>query len=555
MLRLIVTILVVLLTPPAVSRAEGKPAESRKLTSSGRERTYHLYVPPSLNGAQPAPLLFVFHGAGGNVLSDLGAYTWLADRDGFLLAGPDGSNKRWNAGVDDEIKATNDSDDVAFVRDMITTLSGEFKVDSTRIYTTGFSNGAALCHRLAAEMPDLLAAVAGAGGTMAKATEKRLKPGASIPVMLMIGADDSMFGRKGDLRGGTFLSADETARLWARHNGCSAPENHGKPVPFTRWAAKAPATAEVELWIVEGAGHTPNLSKTFNTAEEQWKFLSRQRLTAAGATFKTWTAWPFSAEEAKQRQSETAAAAKLPVEQSIALSDGVTVKFKLIPAGKFMMGSPESENGHEGDERQREETIAAPFYMMETQLTVAQYRALMKAAPPDGSDPSLPAGIHYRDTVDNVLPALAKLAPAGWKVILPDHPRLEYAARAGIATMNPGGNKPEEAAPFAWSRENSENKVHPVAQKQANAWGLHDVIGNRWHWFWRAGAGYGNDSTVDHIVYGGSYHSESGGNGVRLANIMISKRPEGARFALIRRDSAPPKGHPGPSPATAPAKP
>lgn len=185
--------------------------------------------------------------------------------------------------------------------------------------------------------------------------------------------------------------------------------------------------------------------------------------------------------------------------------------------------------------------------MMETQLTVEQYRAIMQSEPSDvgdGSDAKVPAGILFRDTVDKVLPALAKRAPAGWKVILPDHARLEYAARAGVATMNPGGDKPEDAAPFAWTRENSDKKVHPVGQKRTNAWGLHDVIGNRWHWFWRAGTGYGNDSTKDHIVYGGTYRAESGGNGARLANIMISDKPEGARFALIRADAPVPKGHP-----------
>lgn len=223
------------------------------------------------------------------------------------------------------------------------------------------------------------------------------------------------------------------------------------------------------------------------------------------------------------------------------------MRWQLIPAGRFMMGSPATENGHEGDERLRPETIGGPFYMMETQLTVAQYRALMQSDPSDvgdGSEPTIPAGIRYRDTADKVLPALARHAPPGWKVILPDHPRLEYAARAGRATMNPGGDQPAEAAPFAWTRENSGGKVQPVARKRANAWGLHDVIGNRWHWFWRAGTGYGNDSTKDHIVYGGTYRAESGGNGARLANIMISDQAEGARFALIREDAPVPKGHP-----------
>jgi formylglycine-generating enzyme required for sulfatase activity len=269
----------------------------------------------------------------------------------------------------------------------------------------------------------------------------------------------------------------------------------------------------------------------------------------ADATWQVYTNWPFDAAEAARRQTETAQAVKQPIVLQTALGgkDGPGLTWRLIPAGKFMIGSPASEPGHEGDERQRPETISEPFYMLETQLTVEQYRALMQAEPSDagdGSDSKVPAGILYRDTVDKVLPALAKLAPAGWKIILPDHARLEYAARAGIATMNPGGDKPEDAALFAWTRENSEKKVHPVGQKRPNAWGLHDVIGNRWHWFWRAGAGYGNDSTKDHIVYGGTYRAESGGNGARLANIMISDKPEGARFALIRADAPVPKGHP-----------
>jgi formylglycine-generating enzyme required for sulfatase activity len=259
--------------------------------------------------------------------------------------------------------------------------------------------------------------------------------------------------------------------------------------------------------------------------------------------------WPFDAAEAARRQTETSQITKQPVTRLTPLAgkDGPALKWVLIPAGKFMMGSPATEPGHEGDERLRLEVIAEPFYMLETQMTVAQYRALMRAEPADagdGSDPRVPAGIPYRDTVDKVLPALAKFAPAGWKVILPDHPRLEYAARAGVATMNPGGDQPEDAAAFAWTRENSGRRVQPVAQKRANAWRLHDVIGNRWHWFWRAGAGYGNDSPKDHIVYGGTCRAESGGNGARLANIMISDQAEGARFALIRAEAPVPKGHP-----------
>jgi len=261
---------------------------------------------------------------------------------------------------------------------------------------------------------------------------------------------------------------------------------------------------------------------------------------------QAWTvydAWPFDAAEAKRRQAETAKAMEVPDPLRIG-----SLSFRLVPAGKFELGSPKTEPGHEGDETLKPETIAEPFYMLETQLTIESYRELLKADPPETAadgDPKLPAALPYRDMIDKVLPALAKAAPKGWKAILPDRARLEYAARAGVATMNPGGNAEADADAYAWTKANSDNKMHPVAQKKPNAWGLYDVIGNRWHWVWvGATGGFGDLSTENHLVYGGSYHTPPNGNGARLANIMVSKKPEGARFALIRESAPLPAGHP-----------
>jgi hypothetical protein len=254
-------------------------------------------------------------------------------------------------------------------------------------------------------------------------------------------------------------------------------------------------------------------------------------------------AWPFDAAEAKRRQAETAKAMSAADPLKIG-----SLTFRLIPAGNFELGSPKTEPGHEGDETLKPETIAEPFYMLETQLTIEGYRELMKADPPEtpaDADPKLPAALPYRDVMDKVLPALAKAAPKGWKAVLPDRARLEYAARAGVATMNPGGATEADANDYAWTKANSENRMHPVARKKPNAWGLYDVIGNRWHWVWvGATGGIGDLSTGNHLVYGGSYHTPPNGNGARLANIMVSGKPEGARFALIREGAAAPPGHP-----------
>jgi len=257
---------------------------------------------------------------------------------------------------------------------------------------------------------------------------------------------------------------------------------------------------------------------------------------------RVYETWPFDAAEAAKRQTDTAKAMAIPETLKVG-----ALTFRLIPAGKFELGSPKTEPGHEGDETLRPEAIAEPFYMLETQLTIEGYRGLMKADPPESAadaDPKLPAALPYRDVVDKVLPALATATPKGWKPILPDRARLEYACRAGVATMNPGGNTEADADAYAWVKTNSDNRMHPVAQKKPNAWGLYDVIGNRWHWLWVGPGSNGDASTENHLVYGGSYHTPASGNGARLANIMVSKKPEGARFALIREDSAVPKGHP-----------
>jgi WD40 repeat protein len=264
--------------------------------------------------------------------------------------------------------------------------------------------------------------------------------------------------------------------------------------------------------------------------------------------WRVYDAWPFDGAEASRRQAETAKALEIAERLRVPLGKDVTLDFRLIPAGKFTMGSPKTEPGHENDEPLHDETVAEPFYMMESQVTLEAYKALLgePPGPQAGDDPKLPARVAYRDAVDKLLPAIAKVTPKGWTPILPDRVRLEYAARAGVAGMNPGGDGEKAAEPYAWFRSNSGGKIHPVAQKKANAWGLFDVLGNQWHWYWADAGNDGDRSTANHLVYGGTYNQPASGNGARLANIMVSRGPEGVRFALLREETSLPKGHPTP---------
>jgi len=69
------------------------------------------------------------------------------------------------------------------------------------------------------------------------------------------------------------------------------------------------------------------------------------------------------------------------------------------------------------------------------------------------------------------------ILPEGWEWRLPTEAEWEYAARAGSS-----GPRHGELDEIAWWSNNSGSQTHPVEQKAANGWGLHDMLGNVWEW-------------------------------------------------------------------------
>ena len=151
----------------------------------------------------------------------------------------------------------------------------------------------------------------------------------------------------------------------------------------------------------------------------------------------------------------------------------------VLPAGSFVMGSPESEHGrHEQEGPQITVEITEPFAMARTPVTQAQWTALTNSTPFGSSDcPDCPVENISHVSAREYLRILSE--KTGHNYLLPSAAQWEYACRAGADHRYCGSNHIDDVA---WYRCNSGHKTHPVATKAANAFGLHDMSGNVGEW-------------------------------------------------------------------------
>jgi formylglycine-generating enzyme required for sulfatase activity len=163
------------------------------------------------------------------------------------------------------------------------------------------------------------------------------------------------------------------------------------------------------------------------------------------------------------------------------LGGGVTMKMVLIRPGKFMMGSPDTEQNREGTKGpQHEVTISKPFYMGVTEVTQAQYEAVMGTNPSHFKGATNPVeNVSWNDATE----FCKKLSEKTRQVVrLPTEAEWEYACRAGTQTAYSFGDDPSALGDYAWWDGDIPLTTHPVGQKKPNACALYDMHGNVWEW-------------------------------------------------------------------------
>jgi formylglycine-generating enzyme required for sulfatase activity len=176
--------------------------------------------------------------------------------------------------------------------------------------------------------------------------------------------------------------------------------------------------------------------------------------------------------------------------------NGVVQRFRWIPPGRFRMGSaPNEKDAYDDEKPQHEVDLVEGYWLGDTPVTQALWRALSGASPSrfgDGPEaPQRPVEKVSWDDAQAVLRALNGAQRADQVYRLPSEAEWERACRAGTegATWRGPLDYPDSRrsrAPLldaiAWYTGNSEQKTHPVAQKTANPWGLYDMLGNVWEW-------------------------------------------------------------------------
>jgi len=237
----------------------------------------------------------------------------------------------------------------------------------------------------------------------------------------------------------------------------------------------------------------------------------------------------LEAELERYKSSSATGASKSQPQTETYFVKGVSFKMVHVQGGTFMMGANEGDKDAFDEEKPAHEVTLSDYWMGETQVTQALWRAVMGENPSGfRGDPNLPVEhVSWLDCKD-FIHKLNRLT--GKEFRLPTEAQWEFAARGGNLGKDnrylyAGGNDIDDVA---WYDENSMGKTHPVRKRDPNELGLYDMTGNVWEWCndWYGEQYYrespaidppGPSSGTDRVCRGGCWFNSA-------RNCRVSKR-------------------------------
>jgi polyhydroxybutyrate depolymerase len=265
-------------TAPCPSTMQYKAGDNHgQLELQSRTRKFTVYVPTAIKADARVPLVLDFHGNGSSGSQEESGSGWRqkADKEGFVVAYPDGVGNGWNVGNCCGEALMSNSDDVGFAKAIVQSVSAAVCIDDKRVYATGISNGAGLAHRIACEAADVFAAIAAASADL---VTDPCKPARPISELSVRGLSDTLVAYAGGNTGSTGWyspGAKGTLDLWKKIDGCTGTLQ--MPRQYCEGYTGCEAGTEITLCSLPGTGHILySNSLGFSVPDVAWETFTRQ---------------------------------------------------------------------------------------------------------------------------------------------------------------------------------------------------------------------------------------------------------------------------------------
>ncbi|MDI1250619.1 MAG: dienelactone hydrolase family protein [Lacunisphaera sp.] len=262
-------------------KSAGPGSHTLTIAVDGLERTCLVHVPARYKPQTPSAVVIMLHGGGGTGRAALWETGWAdkSEKEGFLAIFPNAmardparpshfsrNPQLWNDGSGRFYPGQKAPDDVRFIAALLDDLSARYSVDKSRIFVTGFSNGASMGFRVGAELSQRIAAIAPVAGALWLDVPAVRPPvslcyitGTADPLNLIEGGVPKLAtGASDKIRAKPKPPVRDSILKWAGAIGCPA-------LPATTAEANGVRTetyssgqggAEVVYIAVEGLGHT-----------------------------------------------------------------------------------------------------------------------------------------------------------------------------------------------------------------------------------------------------------------------------------------------------------
>lgn len=223
------------------------------LNFDGADREFRVHAPTGYDPTVSTPVVLVLHGytETNDAIEDITQMTPLADERGYIAVYPQGLSTSWNAGECCGTSQAQNVDDVGFINAMLDQIEIDYCVDTKRVFSSGFSNGGMLSHRLACEAADRIAAIGPVAGPIRLPT---CTPSRPVPMQQFHGTSDFVVPYNGGF--GATSVADCTAE-WVERNGCdpTATVTFDMGDATCETYSSCTAGADVVLCTLDGGGH------------------------------------------------------------------------------------------------------------------------------------------------------------------------------------------------------------------------------------------------------------------------------------------------------------